>query len=465
MSSLDIISPVNGELYASLAQTSDAAIAAALEKARLAQEKWAVTPIETRAKLCRGLVQTLVDNAEKLGGEMSWQIGRPCRYTPNEIKGGFAERAHYMIDIAAQALSDIRPGDGVGVKRFIRKKPLGIVFLVAAWNYPYLTAVNALIPALMAGNCVILKHARQSLLVGEALANAARAANLPEGVLTHLVLTHAQAARIIADAAIDHVNFTGSVAGGHEVQNAARTRFISMGLELGGKDAAYVRADADIDYAAEQLVDGSFFNSGQSCCGIERIYVARAQFDAFVARAVELTRGYQLGDPLDPETTLGPVINAAAASTIRRTIAEAVQQGASPLIDEEAFPYSLHPAGTYLAPQILINVTHDMRIMREETFGPVVGIMPVESDAEAVSLMNDSVYGLTASVWTRDPDVAEAIGNQLRVGTLFMNRCDYVDPALAWTGWGDTGRGTTLSSLGYDHLTRPMSFHLKTETS
>ncbi len=464
MSSFDIISPVNGELYASVAQTSDAAIATALESARAAQQKWAATPLTTRAKLCQALVQNLVDDAAKLGDELSWQIGRPCRYTPNEIKGGFAERANYMIDIAEQALSDIHPGDRDGLKRFIRKKPLGVVFLVAAWNYPYLTAVNALIPALMAGNCVILKHARQTLLVGEALAAAAHAANFPEGVLTHLVVSHEQAARIIADPTIDHVNFTGSVAGGHEVQNAARTRFISMGLELGGKDAAYVRADADINYAAEQLVDGSFFNSGQSCCGIERIYVARAQFDAFVDRAVEITRGYQLGDPLDPETSLGPVINAAAARTIRATIAEAVQQGATSLIEDTAFPYTSHPADTYLAPQILTNVTHDMRVMREETFGPVVGIMAVDSDAEAVSLMNDSVYGLTASVWTQELEAAEAIGNQLRVGTLFMNRCDYVDPALAWTGWGDTGRGATLSRLGYDQLTRPMSFHLKTET-
>lgn len=462
MTSFDIISPVNGEIFASLAQTTDTTIAATIEKATLAQKLWARTPIAVRAELCRNLVQHLVDDADRLGTEMSWQIGRPCRYTPNEIKGGFAERAQYMIDIADQALSDLHPGNSPGIKRFIRKQPIGVVFLIAAWNYPYLTAVNALIPALMAGNSVILKHARQSLLVGEALAAAGREVGLPEGVLTHLVIDHEQAARIIADPAINHVNFTGSVSGGRDVQNAARARFISMGLELGGKDAAYVRADADIDFAAEQLVDGSFFNSGQSCCGIERIYVARSQFDAFVARAVDLTRGYSLGDPLDPSTTLGPVINAKAASAINQVIAEALQQGAYGHIQPNDFPFTSHEAGTYIAPQILTQVTHDMRIMREETFGPVVGIMPIDDDDEAIRLMNDSDYGLTASVWTKDPEAAEAIGDQLRVGTVFMNRCDYVDPALVWTGCGDTGRGVSLSSIGYYHLTRPMSFHLKT---
>jgi acyl-CoA reductase-like NAD-dependent aldehyde dehydrogenase len=273
-------------------------------------------------------------------------------------------------------------------------------------------------------------------------------------------MTHDDVAKVIADERVAFVAFTGSVAGGHAVQVAANQRFIGTGMELGGKDPAYVRADADLAYAIENVVDGAFFNSGQSCCGIERVYVHEALYDAFVEGAVELTKQYVLGNPLDPATTLGPMVRTGAADFVRGQMRAAIQQGARALIDPALF--AANQEGTpYLAPQILVNVTHAMDIMTEETFGPVVGIMKVASDQEAVALMNDSRYGLTASIWTQDVDAALRIGDQVNTGTWYMNRCDYLDPELAWTGVGDSGRGCTLSVLGYESLTRPKSFHLR----
>jgi acyl-CoA reductase-like NAD-dependent aldehyde dehydrogenase len=316
------------------------------------------------------------------------------------------------------------------------------------------------IPALMAGNAVILKHAQQTPLCAERYAEAFRAAGLPDGVFRFLHLTHEQVARVIADPRVAHVAFTGSVEGGHAVQQAAARRFLAPGLELGGKDPAYVRADAPLDYAVENTVDGAFFNSGQSCCGVERIYVHESLFDRFVEGFVALTRQYRLGDPLDPETTLGPMVRTSAADEVRRQIAAAVARGAQAWIDPAEFPAD-RPGTPYLAPQVLTGVDHRMAVMTEETFGPVIGIMPVRDDAEALRLMNDSRYGLTASIWTADADAAVRLGDRLETGTVFLNRCDYLDPALAWTGVKDSGRGATLSRVGYEGLTRPKSFHLK----
>jgi acyl-CoA reductase-like NAD-dependent aldehyde dehydrogenase len=325
-----------------------------------------------------------------------------------------------------------------------------------------LTAVNSVIPALMAGNSVILKHASQTLLVGERFAEAFRRAHLPEGLFQNLVLDHASTAVAIVSGDIQQVNFTGSVEAGKIVQQATLTGFIGTGLELGGKDPAYVRADADLEHAVENLVDGSFFNSGQSCCAVERIYVDQAIYPAFIQRFAELTRQYVLGNPLDPATTLGPMVNPQAADFVRGQIAEALSEGATALIDAQAFAADV-PGSAYLAPQVLVDVNHRMSVMRDESFGPVVGIMPVAGDDEAVALMNDSEFGLSASIWTRDLAAAERLGEQIETGTLFMNRCDYLDPALAWTGVKNSGRGVTLSRLGYEHLTRAKSFHLRHE--
>lgn len=416
--------------------------------------------MEERAAICRKAVEYFVDRAGEIGAELTWQMGRPIRYTPFEIKRGFQERARYMIDIAGKTLQDTVVEQSGDFHRFIRRTPIGTILVLAPWNYPYLTSVNVIIPALMAGNTVLLKHAQQTPLCAERYAAAFDHAGLPEGVFQYLHLTHEQTARLIAAPEIAQVAFTGSVAGGRAVQQAIGGRFIAAGLELGGKDPAYVRADARLENAVENLVDGAFFNSGQSCCGIERIYVHESLFDDFVEGFAALTRQYLLGDPLREETTLGPMVRTAAADFTRQHIREAVSQGARALIDAAEFAW--HREGTpYQAPQVLVGVDHSMRVMSEETFGPAVGIMPVRGDEEAIRLMNDSQYGLTASIWTEDEGSATVLGDQLETGTVFMNRCDYLDPALAWTGVKDSGRGCTLSVLGYESLTRPKSFHLK----
>jgi len=312
----------------------------------------------------------------------------------------------------------------------------------------------------MAGNAVIVKHSHQTPLCAERLVAAGRAAGLPDGLLQFLHLDHAGTEGLVRHVGVDFVCFTGSVAGGHQVAKVAAERMIGVGLELGGKDPAYVRADANLDHAIENLTDGAFFNAGQSCCGIERVYVDRQVYRRFVDGVVDLTRAYTLGSPLDKATTLGPLVRASAANFVRGQTADAVAAGAHALIDPKTFPAD-DGKGAYLAPQVLVDVDHKMRVMTEESFGPVIGIMPVDSDDQAVALMNDSAYGLTASIWTTDPDAALSIGDRVETGTWFMNRCDYLDPALAWTGVKDSGRGATLSKLGYEALTRPKSYHLR----
>lgn len=456
---IQLISPVDGSVYAERSAASDDAIAAALDSAEHAQRAWKQVPVAERAAYCSAAVDAMLAMQAEIVPELAWQMGRPIRYGAGELRG-FAERARHMIAIAASELEDVVPAPIAGFKRYIRREPVGSVLVIAPWNYPYLTAVNAVIPALMAGNAVILKHAAQTMLVGERFAAAFKVAGLPAGLFQNLVLTHMQAAHVIESRRVQQVNFTGSVAGGRAVAQAAAGGFLGVGLELGGKDPAYVRADADLAHAVENLVDGSFFNSGQSCCGIERIYVHRQLYPEFIARFQALTYDYVLGNPLDAATTLGPLVKPAAAEFVRGEIRAAVAQGARTLIDPKRFAADA-PGSAYMAPQVVIDVDHRMSLMREENFGPVVGIMAVADDAEAIALMNDSAYGLTASIWTTDSDAAEAIGRQVDTGTVFANRCDYLDPALAWTGVKDTGRGATLSSVGYEHLTRPKSFHIR----
>jgi acyl-CoA reductase-like NAD-dependent aldehyde dehydrogenase len=377
-----------------------------------------------------------------------------------EIRNGFQERALYMIDIAALELADREVESKDNFRRFIRNEPVGVVLALMPWNYPYLCSGNFVIPAIMAGNSIILKPAPQTPLIAERYAEAFRQAGLPDGIFQFLHLNHDQVERIIRDRRIGFVAFTGSVQGGRSIQLARGERFIGTGLELGGKDPAYVRADAFLEQTIENLVDGVFFNSGQSCCAVERIYVHQDVWDKFLDGFVELTKKYVLDNPLEPTTTLGPMINERAADSVRMKVKEAIGRGALPLVNDALFPRNKQ--GTpYLAPQVLTNVDHGMQVMTEETFGPVAPLMSVKSDDEAVALMNDSRYGLTASVWTSDADAAIQIGNRIESGTWFMNRCDYVDPALPWTGIKNSGHGCSLSRLGFASLTQPKSFHLR----
>jgi acyl-CoA reductase-like NAD-dependent aldehyde dehydrogenase len=459
---LKTLSPVDGRLYAERTPASAAEIDAALERSRAAQLAWRETSIAERAALMERFCLEFEKRGTEIATGLAWQMGRPIRYGPNEVRGTL-ERARHMSAAAAGALADLDAGPKPGFRRFIRREPLGVVFTVAAWNYPYLIAVNSVVPALMAGNAVLLKHSAQTPLCGEMFAACFAAAGLSAELFQALHLSHEDTERVIRDPRIDFVAFTGSVAGGRAVQRVAAERFLGVGLELGGCDPVYVRHDANLGHAIENIVDGAYFNSGQSCCGLQRIYVHESLYEPFVRGALGLIRQYRLGDPLDPETTLGPVVRTAAADAVRAQTRAAVAAGARPAIEEREFPRS--EAGTpYLAPQLLLDAPPESAVMREEIFGPVAGVMRVRSDAEAVRHMNDSAFGLTAAVWTSDAAAAERLGAQVHTGTFFMNRCDYLDPALAWVGVKDSGRGCTLSVVGYEHLTRPKSFHLRVTT-
>ena len=452
-----IISPIDGSVYAERPLASPSEIEAAVVRARAARRAWGETTVAERQKIVSHFVDALLLMNDEIVPELAWQMGRPIRYGGE--KRGVEERSRHMIAIAPEALAPSMRPEKEGFTRYVAREPLGTVMVIAPWNYPFLTAVNSIVPALMAGNAVLLKHASQTLLVGERFAMAAAQAGLPAGIFQNLVLGHAATEKLIASGAIDHINFTGSVEGGRRIEKAAAGTFATLGLELGGKDPAYVRPDADLGHAVENLVDGSFFNSGQSCCGVERIYVHEAVYGDFVERFVETARGWTLGNPLDGDTIVGPMARGSFADHVRQQTEEAVRGGATRHLN--ARHEADMPGSAYLAPEVLTNVNHQMSVMREESFGPVVGIMKVADDAEAVTLMNDSPYGLTASIWTEDLDAAARIGGSIETGTIFANRCDYLDPALVWTGVKDTGRGGALSEIGYANLTQPKSFHLK----
>jgi acyl-CoA reductase-like NAD-dependent aldehyde dehydrogenase len=459
---LKTISPVDGRIYVERPLETAAGIDRALDAALPAQRAWASLTLAARCAILDRAVDAFVAKANDLAAEITWQMGRPIRHSPGEIRG-FEERARFMLKLAPEALAAVQPGDKAGFQRQIKRVPLGLVAVVAPWNYPYLTAVNAVLPALIAGNAVVLKASHQTPLCAERFLEAFASAGLPAGVFQYLHLSHADTARLMGDRRVASVCFTGSVSGGRAVVAATAAGFATSGLELGGKDPAYVRADADLAHAIDTLTDGAFYNAGQSCCGIKRIYVAASRYEEFVAGVVDLTQKYRLGSPLDPETTLGPVVRTSAAEAVRTQVREAVRRGARQLIDEAWFAASA--AGTpYLAPQVLVDVDHSMPIMRDETFGPAVGIMKVASDEEALRLMNDSDFGLTAAIFSADAARAEALGDALETGTVFLNRCDYLDPALAWTGVKNSGRGCTLSRVGFEQLTRPKSYHFRITT-
>ncbi|HMK41209.1 MAG TPA: aldehyde dehydrogenase family protein [Methyloceanibacter sp.] len=454
---LKIISPVDGSVYAERPIARDAEIDAAVSSARAALAAWKSVPVRERARYMLAFIDALVAMNDEVTVELAWQMGRPVRYGGE--KGAAEERVRALAAMAEEALKPYWPPEIAGFRRYIAREPLGIVMVIAPWNYPYLTAINTIVPGLLAGNAIILKHAAQTLLVGERLAEAFRRAGLPKGLFHNLVMSHAQTEKLVGSGRVDHVNFTGSVAGGRAIERATAGTFASLGLELGGKDPAYVRADAKLEHAIENLVDGAFYNSGQCCCGVERIYVDHRVYDDFVAGFADLTRKYVVGNPLDTATTMGPMARGSFADTVREQIAEARRKGATALINMKV--EGDRAGSPYLAPEVLTNVDHQMEVMREESFGPVVGIMKVRDDEEAITLMNDSPYGLTASIWTQDMDRAAELGSRVETGTVFMNRCDYLDPHLTWTGIKDTGRGTTLSKYGFDTLTQPKSFHLR----
>ena len=459
MSIQKTITPIDNSVYLERPLSTQNEIDDVIENSKKSFQSWKSTSIDDRIKIINKFIDNLIALKPEISKEICWQIGRPISQCGNELRG-FEERSRHMVEIAKESLRDIPATKNDEFDNYIYKSPLGVIFVMAPWNYPIITATNTIVPALLAGNTIVIKHSSQTPRCAELISQAFDNTGLPEGVFQFVHTDHQACEKIIADPRIAHVVFTGSVRGGQEVKKYIGTRFINVGLELGGKDPAYVRSDADLNHAIENLVDGAMFNSGQSCCGIERIYVDQSIYKDFIDGFKTITEQYKLGDPSQEDTNLGPVVRLSAANFIRSQISEAEKQGAKRLIDESKFSIAKDD-NCYIAPQVMIDVDHSMRFMMEETFGPAVGIMPVKDHHEAKQLMNDSPYGLTASIWTKDLDFAKEFGRDIETGTFFMNRCDYLDPALAWTGVKDTGVGCSLSVLAFDQFTRPQSFHMR----
>jgi len=456
-----VINPIDNSVYVERIFANESTIKSALTDASQDQKLWNRTSLSERKSICSKAIDNFVSEKDDIAKEITWQMGRPISSASGEV-AGLEERARKMIDLADEGLAPIKMDKKQGFDRWIQREALGVVFIIAPWNYPYLTAINAIMPALLAGNSVILKHSAQTPLCAERVVEAFTQAGLPNGVFQYLHLTHEDTESLIKNNAIDYVAFTGSVTGGEMVEKAASGRFIGVGLELGGKDPAYIRSDANIQQAVDTTMDGAFYNSGQSCCGIERLYVHESIYDEFLSQAIDWVKQLTLGRSDDQATNLGPVVKASAADFVRQQTQDAIDQGAKAHINTDEYPLD-KKGSPYLAPQILTNVDHSMSVMTDESFGPVIGIQKVSSDEEAINLMNDSEFGLTASIFTTNIEKGIELGQSIETGTFFINRCDYLDPDLAWTGVKNSGQGCTLSILGYESLTRPKSFHIKTD--
>ena len=455
-SNLELINPATGKKFKQLACHSLEETKSKLESARKIQQQWKHTSIIHRIDMVKDVMDYFRENADIISRDITQQMGKPISQSRNEVKG-MIQRSEILCGLSEDALQEISLPKLEGFNRFIRHESLGVVLDIAAWNYPLLIAVNVIVPAVLAGNAVVIKHSSLTPLCAVHFEAAFKEAGAPEGLVTALILDHKITESIIQSGLVDHVAFTGSVNGGRKINQSAKNQFINVGLELGGKDPAYVREDANLESAVSGIMDGVFYNAGQSCCAVERIYVHHSLLEEFIDGAIQFMNELKMGDPMDDSTDMGPLAQDKGIKTVEEQLKDAADKGAK----TTKHPGPIPGGEKYLHPAILTNVNHKMKVMMEETFAPIVGIMGVESDEEATILMNDSPYGLTASIWSDDVEKAIKIGNRIDTGTFFLNSCDYLDPALSWVGVKNSGLGCTLSALGFQQLTRPKSYHLK----
>jgi len=457
----EIRSPIDGKVAYAYDELSFEDASKRLASAEAAARAFRSVPIAERVLLLERMLEAYRKRLDENAEQITRMMGKPLAHARAEFERPMCARVKHLAAIAEEALRAEVLTDQPGFARSIERVPVGVVLVIAAWNYPLLVPINTLAAGVLAGNAVLVKHAPQTALVAEQLARAFAEAGAPPGLVQALPIDHPTVKRLVDTRRIGYVSFTGSVRGGHEVYRAAaEENFIGVGLELGGKDPAIVLPDCDFDFTVENLVDGAFFNAGQSCCAIERIYVDTSLLDRFVEAFVAKTKEYVVGNPLDAKTSLGPVVSSRAAAHVRAQMADASAKGARSLVAPSTFDVP-NLSDCYVAPAVFDRVSHAMELMKEETFGPAIGIMPFDGEAEAIRLANDSRYGLTASVWTKDLDRARKIGESLEAGTVFANRCDYLDPALPWTGVKDSGYGVSLSKLGFLAVTRPKNYHLR----
>lgn len=453
---LSIRNPFNGEVFAEVPRDDDASIEQKLCNAAAAFAAWKRTTLDQRIAAVRQAGKFFDEHRERIAKDITLQMGKPLAQARGEVNTMLSRLEQSIADAPTALQPDELPRKDGLIRRTVHE-PLGIVFDIAAWNYPLLIAVNVVAPAILAGNVVIIKHAATTPLCGQAFEDAFTNASVKH-LVTNLVVSHEQAAGIIADERVAHVSFTGSVRGGrHIYKHVAATRFIDCGLELGGKDPAYVAADAEVQNAAANLVDGAMYNAGQSCCAIERAYIHESLYDAFLEKAAAVINDYTLGDPLDESTSMGPMSSKSSIAELQQQVDDAIKRGGRLIAGGHA---SKVPDGFY-PPTLIADVPNDALIMQEESFGPLLPVAPVKDDDQAVAMMNDTRFGLTASVWTKSIERAERFASEVNAGTVFMNRCDYVEPAQPWSGYGDSGKGSTLSRYGFWHLTRRKSVHFR----
>jgi len=395
--------------------------------------------------------------SEAIATDITRMMGKPLAQARGEVKTT-AVRARHMMSIAETSLADVVL-PLAGFERRIAREPVGVVLDLPAWNYPLLTAVNCVVPAVLAGNAVIVKHSPRSPLCGEHFARAFEDAGAPRHLVQALHCDHAHSERLVGDERVDQVVFTGSVFGGHRMVEAAARRFLHPCLELGGNDPAYVAEDCDLAKAVENVVDGAIYNAGQSCCAVERVYVHRSVYGRFLELAETLVRAYVMGDPTAAETTLGPIAQRPHVAELEAFVSDAQARGGRVIAGGKAA--SVDGRGRFFEATLVADGDQSMDLFRRESFGPIVAAAPVGSDEEALEKMNDSRLGLTASVWTTDRDRATRLARSLEYGTVFMNRCDYLDPALPWSGRKDSGQGISLSAFGFEGLTRTKSIHFR----
>ena len=458
MTRLTVDNPFTGEAACTVPLADAAAVGQTLDRARAASRAFRESALADRKALCERAVQSMEAQGEHIARDITAMMGKPLGQARNEVRG-MAERARYMMSIAEASLADVVLPAKQGFDRRIAREPVGVVLDLPAWNYPLLTAVNVVIPAVLAGNAVVLKHSPRTPLSGGHFARAFAAVGAPPNLVQALDCDHPTSEKMIGDLRIDYAVFTGSVFGGHRIAQAVSARFMNLGLELGGNDPAYVASDCDFDKTVESIVDGAIYNAGQSCCAVERVYVHRSIYSRFLEAAEAHVRAYVMGDPLDEKTTLGPMAQPNHPAKLEALVVDARGRGARVITGGK--PVSVQGRGRFFEASLLADVTHDMKLMKEESFGPLLPVAPVDSDEHALALMNDSELGLTASIWTRDADRANTLARRLECGSVYMNRCDAVDPALPWSGVKSSGVGHSLSALGFAPLTRPKALHFR----
>ena len=455
MGTLDIHNPATGQLITTLVADDAASVAAKARSARAAQPAWAAVPLADKLAIVQRFRAGLVAELDSLALTLTQEMGKPVSQAKNEING-LLGRIDFFVEQAEAAVADEHVFDGSGMHEQISHVPLGVVANISAWNYPYFVGCNVIVPALLTGNVVLYKPSEHATLSGQNITRLLHSAGVPAAALQCLVGGGAVGASLL-EQRIDGLFFTGSHATGQRIAVALAPRLVKVQLELGGKDPTYVRQDANVQVAAESLADGAMYNTGQSCCSVERIYVHDSIHDEFVRHFLATVATFKVGDPLAADTYIGAVTRAPQLALLEAQVADAVAQGATLHTGGQRRP----GPGNWFEPTVLTQVNHRMALMREESFGPVIGIQKVSSDDEAVDLMNDTRYGLTAGVFTADEAAARALLARVNAGSVYWNCCDRVSPRLPWSGHGDSGLGLTLSTHGIQTFTRPKAWHLR----